>query len=112
MKALIIALLGLLPVGGLVIAPSQAAAAFDSGPGPVLIKSIGGTIEEIDYLGQRVTIQTERGRQESFTLPRASLLIGLAEGDRVSVEMDDQGKIRKIVKTTPDIMQRVPKPLG
>ena len=110
MKSLGIVLLGLLLVCGIAFTPNPAAP-FDNPPGSVPVKFIGGTLEEIDFAGRRVTIQTERGETESFTLARASLLVGLAEGDRVRVEMDDQGKVKKIVKTNPD-KTRVPEPQG
>jgi len=100
MKTLIIALLSFLLAGGMVIVPSQAGPL--SPTDPVFAKFIGGTIEEVDHSGLRVTMQTEQGKKESFPVADASVLMGLSKGDRVSIEMDEQGKVRMIVKTTPD----------
>lgn len=112
MKSLVIALFGLLVVGVLE-KPSQAAPFNQlTEPKAVLIKYVAGTIEAIDHAGRLVTIQTELGNKESFTLPRAAVLLALTEGDRINVEMDDQGKVRKIVKTTPDILKTIPEPRG
>jgi len=59
-------------------------------------------IEEIDPSGLRVTIQTEFGKKESFPVGDAAVLMGLTKGDRISAEMDEQGKVLKIVKLAPD----------
>jgi Copper binding periplasmic protein CusF len=101
MKTLVIVALSLLLVGGLMVVPSQPGGPL-SVTDPVFTKFIGGTIEEIDHAGLRVTIQTEQGSKESLTVADASLLQGLSKGDRVSVEMDEQGKARTIVKTMPN----------
>ncbi|OLC40633.1 MAG: hypothetical protein AUH74_07680 [Nitrospirae bacterium 13_1_40CM_4_62_6] len=101
MKTLVIAVLGLLLVVGLMIVPSQAGGPL-SLTDPVFAKFIGGTVEEIDHAGLRVTIQTEQGKKESLQVADASLLQGLSKGDRVSVEMDEQGKARTIIKTMPN----------
>jgi len=50
----------------------------------------------------RVTVQTEQGKKESLPVADASLLQGLSKGDRVSIEMDEQGRVTTIVKTIPD----------
>lgn len=101
MRTLVIAVLSLLLVVGLMIVPSQAGGPL-SVTDPVLAKFIGGTIEEIDHAGLRVTIKTEQGNKESLMVADASLLQGLSKGDRVSVEVDEQGKARTIVKTMPN----------
>lgn len=100
MKTLVITLFSLALVMGLVITPSQAAS--PSQTDPTLAKFVGGTIEEIDHAGLRVTIQTEFGKKESFPVGDAAVLMGLTKGDRVSAEMDEQGKVLKIVKLAPD----------
>ena len=100
MKTLIVTLFSLALVMGLVITAGQAAS-----PGqvqPILAKFVGGMIEEIDPSGLRVTIQTEFGKKESFPVGDAAVLMGLTKGDRISAEMDEQGKVLKIVKLAPD----------
>lgn len=111
MKTLVIGLLSMLVVMGMVITPSQAAS--PSQGEPVVVKFIGGTIESVDPAGLRVTIMTDFGGKESLPVADASVLMGLAKGDRVSVEMDEQGTVKKIVKTTPDQKGKpAPEPKG
>ena len=120
MKTLVFALLSMLLVIGVVIAPSQAGvvitpiqAASPSLGELMFVKFIGGTIESVDPAGLRVTILTELGGKESFAVADESVLMGLTNGDRVSVEMDDQGIVKKIVKTTPDLKGKpAPEPKG
>ena len=100
MKTLVITLFSLALVMGLVITSSQAASPNQTDP--TLTKFVGGTIEEIDPAGLQVTIQTELGKMESLPLADAAVIKGLTKGDRVSVEMDEQGKVMKIVKLAPD----------
>ena len=111
MKTLVFALLSMLLVMGVVIAPSQAAS--PSLGELMFVKFIGGTIESVDPAGLRITILTELGNKESFPVADASVLMGLTKGDRVSVEMDEQGTVKQIVKTTPDIKGKpAPEPKG
>jgi Cu/Ag efflux protein CusF len=100
MKTLIVTLFSLALVMGLVITAGQAASPDQAQPG--LAKFVGGTIEEIDHAALRVTIQTEMGQKESLPVTDAKVITGLSKGDRVSVEMDEQGKVMKIVKLAPD----------
>lgn len=100
MKTLIVTLFSLALVMGLVIPAGQAASPDQAQP--TLAKFVGGMIEEIDPAGLRVTIQTEFGKKESFPVGDAAVLMGLTKGDRVSAEMDEQGKVLKIVKLAPD----------
>lgn len=65
---------------------------------------VGGTIKNIDWTGLKVTIQTDRGKTESLPVASADLMKGLTEGDHVSVEveLDEMGKVLKVVKIVPD----------
>ena len=65
---------------------------------PTVIKFVGGTIEEVDPAGLRITIQTDMGKKVSFPVSNAEVIRGLTKGDQVSVELDEQGKVLKIVK--------------
>ena len=101
MKMLVVTLFGLVVVLGPLIAPGRA---ISLNPTDLtLVKFVGGTIEEMDPAGLRVTIQTERGKKETFPIADASMLMGLTKGDRVSAETDDQGKVLKIVKLAPNM---------
>lgn len=100
MKTLVVILFSLALVMGLVITSSPAASPDRTDP--TLAKFVGGTIEEIDPASLRVTIQTEMGKKESLPVTDAGVIKGLSKGDRVSVEMDEQGTVVKIVKLAPD----------
>jgi len=105
---------GLLLVMGMVVPAIQA----ETAPVPLaqektaLIKFMGGTIEEVDLAGLRITIQTEMGKKESFPVSSAAAMQGLTKGDQVTVELDEQGKALKIVKNdfAPKSVPEAPKP--
>jgi len=100
MKTLVLALFSLLFVVGLGITPSQISS--PSLGGAAFAKpAIGGTIESIDPAGLRVTIMTDSGQKESFPITKVSVLVGVIEGERVWCEMNEDGKVTKIVKATP-----------
>ena len=103
MKTLVVTLFSLALVMGVMgMAVTSGQAVSPDPTGLTLTKFVGGTIEEIDHTGLRVTIQTEMGQKESLPVADAEVIKGLTKGDRVSVEMDEQGKVMKIVKLAPD----------
>ncbi|HEX9285246.1 MAG TPA: copper-binding protein [Nitrospirales bacterium] len=90
---------GLLVVVGMVVPEIQAEMApLPKQENTSPVKFMGGTIESVDPAGLMVTIQTEKGKNESFPVSNAAAIQGLAKGDRVSVELDEQGKVLSIVK--------------
>jgi Cu/Ag efflux protein CusF len=100
MKTLVIALFSVLLVVGVVIMPSHAS---PLGLTELLFakSSIGGTVESVDPAGLKITILTDVGQKESFPVTDASVLAGLTQGERVFCEMNEDGKVAKIVKATP-----------
>ena len=100
MKTLVIALLSVLLVVGMVITPSHAG---PLGLGELVFakSSLGGMVESVDPAGLTVTILTDVGQKESLPVTDASVLMGLTQGDRVHCEMNEEGKVAKIVKITP-----------
>lgn len=104
--------LGLLLLVGMVVPAIQAETMLLPTQGsPILIKFMGGTIEEIDRSALTITLQTEMGKKESFPVTNAEVVQGLTKGDQVSLELDDQGKVLKIVKNN-SIPQPAPEPKG
>ena len=63
-------------------------------------KFIAGTVQAIDPAGLNIIVQTDQGRSEMLPVISADAVKGLAEGDSVSVELDEKGTVVKIVKTT------------
>lgn len=99
MKTPLLVMLAVLVFAAAGHAPSQAASPKD----PIVINQfVGGTVEKIDLVGLRLTVQTDLGKSEALPVANAGVIKDLYKGDRVSVELDDQGRVIKIVKTTPD----------
>lgn len=104
MKTFLITTGSLLFLLGVIFSPSQA----------TLVASttfIGSTIEDIDLAGMKITIKTDQGESLSLSVANAEIMKGLTKGDRVSLELDVQGRVMKIVKITPDL-KIAPEPKG
>jgi len=78
---------------------------------PVFIKFLGGTIEDIDHAALKLTIQTEIGKKESYSVTTADVIQGLIKGDQVSIELDDHGKVLNVVKNN-SLPAPAPEPRG
>jgi putative heme iron utilization protein len=115
MKTVVTTLLSLLLVVGMVITSSQASLTSSQASPPRVWQAglakaaVGGTIEAVDPAGLRITLLTDFGQMESLPITKVSVLVGVTEGDRVWCEMNEDGKVTKIVKATP-IPERVPAP--
>jgi hypothetical protein len=118
MKTAVMTLLrSLLVVGvvGMVTTSSQASLTSGQASPPHVWKvglakaAVGGTIEAVDPAGLRITLLTDFGQMASLPITKVSVLVGVTEGDRVWCEMNEDGKVTKIVKATP-IPERVPAP--
>jgi len=100
MKTLVFVLLSMLLIVGVVSMPSYAAPL--SSMDLVFAKSsTGGMVESVDPAGLTVTILTDVGQKESLPITKVAVLVGVTQGDRVNCELNDDGKVTKIVKTTP-----------
>jgi hypothetical protein len=104
MKPFVFAMVSLLLLLGVTFSPSQG----------TLVASttfIGSTIEAIDLAGLKVSIKTDQGESLSLPVANAEVMKGLTKGDRVSLELDVQGRVMKIVKIAPDL-KIAPEPKG
>ncbi len=104
MKPFVFTMVSLLLLWGFTVTPSQGALVAST-------TFIGSTIEEIDLAGLKITIQTNEGNRHYMPVANAEIMKGLAKGDRVSLELDVQGRVVKIVKTAPDL-KIAPEPKG
>lgn len=59
---------------------------------------LGGTVLEIDMETAQVVLQMPEGHASLFAATTADVLKGLKVGDRVSIELDEDGHIVKVVK--------------
>ena len=100
MKTLVFVLLSMLLIVGVVSMPGYAAPL--SSVDLVFAKSsTGGMVESVNPAGLTVTILTDVGQKESLPITKVAVLVGVTQGDRVNCELNDDGKVTKIVKTTP-----------
>jgi hypothetical protein len=95
MKTLFTMIFGLSLIVGMFPSLSQGASS-------TVERFIGGTIEGIDSAGLQLTIQTDQGQKESLKVANAEVMKRVTKGDRVSVELDEQGRVMKIVKIPSD----------
>ena len=107
MKPLIVTIVGLLFLVGTAMSVGQA----DPGVPGIAPQFIGGTIQAVDPAGLNIILQTDQGKTELLPVANADAVKGLTKGDRVSVELDEKGAVRKISKTSPESKDS-PEPKG
>lgn len=62
----------------------------------------GSTVEMIDLAGLNITVQLAGGGDKLvMPLVNPEVLKGITVGDRVSLELDVEGRVQKIIKLTP-----------
>lgn len=64
---------------------------------------IGSTVESIDSTGLKITVQTAGGDGDKLSMPVVSpeVMKGVTVGEHVSLELDVQGRVVKIIKIAP-----------
>ncbi len=72
----------------------------------------GSTVEAIDSTGLKITVQMAGGG-DKLVMPVISpeIMKGVTVGDKVSLELDVQGRVVKILKITP-APKEAPEPRG
>lgn len=98
MKPIIVTIVGLLFLVGMTIPIGQA----DPGIPGIAPQFLGGTVQAVDPAGLNIILQTDEGITEVLPVANADAVKGVVKGDRVSVELDEQGAVRKISKMTPN----------
>jgi len=63
-----------------------------------IITFTGSTIERIDPANHQVTFRTLEGQSWSLQVTKEDLLRGLQPGDRVSLELDANDRVKNIVR--------------
>lgn len=107
MKPLIVTIASVLFLVGMAISVGQA----DPGLPGTVSQFIGGTVQAIDPAGLSIVLETEQGKTEMLPVANADAVKGLAKGDRVSVELDEKGAVKKISKMSSDPKES-PEPKG
>ncbi len=98
MKTIGITIVSLLVWVGVVVSPSLANQVASNDR--VTSRTFSGTIDGIDPMQRLVTVQSEK--KDTWMLIAVAdgeVLKGLHKGDRVVVELDEQGMAKKIIKT-------------
>lgn len=67
-----------------------------------------GTVETLDSTILRITIKTESGQIESFSVTNPLLLKRLEKNDRVKVEVGTDGMANQITKLPPPDEKHIP----
>lgn len=67
--------------------------------GATITTLTGATVEKIDQQSQKVGIRTQQGENWSLEVTDNGLLKDLHEGDRVSLELNSDDRIKNVVKT-------------
>ncbi len=97
-------ILVLLGLAGLVLALWLVSNAIIVAAGPTLAVAettfTGSTVVDVDQAGRQLTVRTVTGDVWTLQVARADLLAGLKKGDRVSLEIDDQERVVRLVKVT------------
>jgi hypothetical protein len=63
--------------------------------------AMGGTVEKVDPADSSIVIRTDLGQKEYLLVMDVSELAGLTPGDRIRCEVYADGRVTKIVKTSP-----------
>ena len=61
---------------------------------------VSGTLEELDVAKESGKIKTDLGQTIAFSLTRPDLFKGLLVGKRITVRLNDQGQVIKVMETT------------
>jgi hypothetical protein len=61
---------------------------------------VAGTLQELDLTKMTGKIKTDLEQTVAFTITKPDLFKGLSVGERITVRLDDQGHVIKVMNTT------------
>jgi len=67
-------------------------------PGATITTFTGATIENVDQDSQKLRFRTQEGQDWSLAVTDSELLQGIKEGDRVSLEVNSDDRVKNIIK--------------
>ncbi|WP_155969898.1 hypothetical protein [Nitrospira japonica] len=104
----------ILVAGVWIIAPGESAyaaggthAALDTPPG---IHTISGTLSMLDVKEGKGTLTTDLDKPVFFRLTRPDLFERLSIGDRVTIQLDEEGRAVKVIEALPAEVHEPPPP--
>ncbi|WP_447976529.1 FKBP-type peptidyl-prolyl cis-trans isomerase [Candidatus Nitrospira bockiana] len=74
--------------------PAASSAAQD----PTIVTLTGATIEQVDQESHQLRVRTQEGENWSLRVTRDDLLQGLQAGDRVSLELNSDSRVKNVIK--------------
>lgn len=78
----------------------SSSAPAETGPPDATIATLTGvTVEKIDQQNRQLRVRTQEGENWSLVVTRTELLTGVQEGDRVSLEVNSDDRVKNIIKT-------------
>jgi hypothetical protein len=101
------AILGLLPLLAALPAQSENAVALEQLDAQ---HEISGTLAKLDVSAGRGMLMTDLQKPIFFRLDRPELFERLSVGDRVTMQLDDEGRVLKVIETLPAEVHEPPPP--
>jgi hypothetical protein len=77
-------------------------------PSPQL--EVTGTLAKLDLLAGKGVLMTDLEKPIFFRLDRPELFERLSVGDRVTMQLDDEGRVLKVIETLPAEVHEPPPP--
>ena len=71
---------------------------------------ITGTLAKLDVSAGKGILMTDLQKPIFFRLDRPDLFQGLSIGDRVTMQLDDEGRVLKVIETLPAEVHEPPPP--
>ncbi|WP_447979294.1 hypothetical protein [Candidatus Nitrospira bockiana] len=70
---------------------------------------VTGILEQLDLTSSKGTIRTDLGKPIFFEVAKPELFKGLTVGERVTIQLDDQGRAIKVMDVpAPELKQPLP----
>lgn len=89
------------------MAASENAVALEQ---PAAQLEVTGTLAKLDLPGGKGMLMTDLQKPIFFRLDRPELFERLSIGDRVTVQLDDEGRVLKVIETLPAEVHEPPPP--
>lgn len=89
------------------LAVSESPVALDQ---PDAQHEVTGTLAKLDVSAGKGMLMTDLQKPIFFRLDRPDLFQGLSIGDRVTMQLDDEGRVLKVIETLPAEVHEPPPP--
>lgn len=107
LNASLVMMLGLAPLWMSSLAHSESTVALEQLDAQ---HEISGTLAKLDVTAGRGILMTDLQKPIFFRLDRPELFERLSVGDRVTMQLDDEGRVLKVIETLPAEVHEPPPP--